>query len=542
MFCLPYGNSRTYIGRNRLCGEDVVAGAVLRAVVGKPVAPGLGSCVIGVLAVGAVAVAADGDADLALVPGNPGVDDLAVVAGIVDLEVQMVTSAVAGGAHVTDGLTAGDGVALIDAGCILHVGVQGTKAVGVFDDDIVAEAGGAGDLLHNGTGLDGVDGITGAAGDIEAVVHIALAAMVLHIAAVPVAVHGGDIASVLAGPDGREGCLKLKALGAGLSGPDLDIGAIGGVTTVDVQVVAQGRADVVVAIASILKIPLLCVRAVSLVLPYVLAALGSAIGDIECLARLDIDDGIPTTGVIGQPEGLGAGTILSPELYVCTIVIACTVHVHDLVAVQTADDDIVAIGNQLAGAAADLAAVLLVVGLSCPGEAIAGAGRVEQLYLAAVHSYEPDNIRFGHVIAAAGCFAQTGTAVELTGGGGLDCMGVGRQSGQGDEASAPPGGDGIGDLGPVLAVGQTDIHEPQLISSTVDPGITGTLVVAGGLQIGLGVNGLAAGGCQSVNLGVTAGGQCIIGSGGSCAGGANEETAHGREDQQQAEGTFQSFH
>ena len=121
-------------------------------------------------------------------------------------------------------------------------------------------------------------------------------------------------------------------------------------------------------------------------------------------------------------------------------------------------------------------------------------------------------------------------------------MGIGRDSGQGDISGAAASGYRVRDKGPVLTISDADIHQPQFISSAVDPGVTGALVIAGGLQIGLGVNGLTTGDSQGEDLGVTTGGQGIIGSGGGRKSGDCDHTAKSDQHKEQGKHSFGSFH
>lgn len=146
---------------------------------------------------------------------------------------------------------------------------------------------------------------------------------------------------------GRES-LKFKLLGIGfIARPDLDIGTVVCNAAICIQIVAQSRTNVEITATGILQIPLLCVGAVALVLLHILAAFGFAVSHIQCLAGLRIDDCVPATIVISRSKDLGTTAVTGPKLDIGTVVVACTIYIHDHVVVQTADNDVFAIGDGL---------------------------------------------------------------------------------------------------------------------------------------------------------------------------------------------------
>ena len=307
-----------------------------------------------------------------------------MVVRVVDLEVQMVTSAVAGGTHVTYGLTAGDGVPLVDASSVLHVGVQGTQAVGVLDDDIVAEATGAVALVHDGTGLDGVDGITGATGDVEAVVHVALTAVVLHVAAVPVAVHGGDITSVLAGPYGREGIVLIFLLAR----DDVDSKAFpsGGCTGIGldgcIRAIHAGAKPFTVHLRFKVVVAALFIDSEALpALKFGCHSTDRSIGGVgsgaQKLAVIGLNTDPAIGGQFGNGEGFPGGSRTAVGTQGHMGFITFGTEIFAVLNGSKGNGFSCKLGGHIHGIVGQRTTVLLVVGLGCPGEAVAGVGGVE---------------------------------------------------------------------------------------------------------------------------------------------------------------------
>ncbi len=202
--------------------------------------------------------------------------------------------------------------------------------------------------------------------------------------------------------------------------------------------------------------------------------------------------------------------------------------------VQPFLDSLLFLGGHIHWIVGQLTAVLLVVGLRSPGDSKSCAGGVEQLNLVTVHGEQPNNIKFISIVTSANCLTQPGTAVELTRGGGFDCVGICRNCGQRDiSGTTTSSGYRVRDEGPLLAVGDTDIDQPQFISSAANPGITrASFFIARGLQIGRGVNRLTTGGSQGEDLGVTTGGQGIVGGSGRSKSGDGDHTAQTAQSEQ----------
>ena len=116
----------------------------------------------------------------------------------------MRAGAVTSRAHVPNSLATGDIISLVKGGCTLHVSILRTKAVAVFNGNVVAQAAACA-LFYDLTGLNSVNLIARpTARNVNGVVHIGFCAVVFHIAIIPVAIQGRNMMGFFTGPDGCE--------------------------------------------------------------------------------------------------------------------------------------------------------------------------------------------------------------------------------------------------------------------------------------------------------------------------------------------------
>lgn len=271
----------------------------------------------------------------------------------VNRKVEMRPSGVTGVTHSTDASTLAD--TAVDIGAtseICQVGVERVNSFAiesVLNDNVVTVATAIASV-NNGTIGGSTDYLIGADHIDACVVGSALGCHgrtviiegLRNTVAIGVFLHR-PLPEIVCG-DGFE----LKSLGIGfIARPNLDIGTVVGYAAVRIQIVAQSRADVEITATGILQIPLLCIGAIGLVLLHILAAFGFAVGHIQCLAGLRIDDCVPATVVISRSKDLSTTAVAGPQLDICAIVLAAIAYIQYHIVVQAADDDVLAIGNGL---------------------------------------------------------------------------------------------------------------------------------------------------------------------------------------------------